>query len=76
MSNQPSEAICEENVQPDLLYKEEVARMLRTTVSHVETLAERGEVAHYRIGRFLRFRKADVEAYLSEVRVDGIGVAQ
>jgi excisionase family DNA binding protein len=74
MSYQPSEPVTEESGEPALLYKEEVARLLRTTVSHVETLAERGDLAHYRIGRFLRFQETDVEAYLANVRVDGTGV--
>ena len=63
-SDQPPES--------DLLFKEEAAALMRTTPSHVENLVERGELAHYRIGRFLRIHRSDVEQYLVDARIDRI----
>ena len=54
-----------------LLHKDEVAHLLSTTPSHVETLAERGDLHYYRIGRYIRFTRADVQDYLAQVHVQG-----
>lgn len=61
--------------QTELLYKEEVASLMRTTPSHIESLVERGELPHYRIGRFLRIHRDDVEQYLASARIDGTEAA-
>lgn len=56
--------------ESDLLFKEEVAALMRTTPSHVENLVERGELPHYRIGRFVRLHRGDVEQYLADARIE------
>lgn len=42
-----------------------VAEILRVPITAVYVLAERGQLAHYKIGRRIRFRLADVELLLS-----------
>jgi excisionase family DNA binding protein len=44
----------------------EVADRLRLKPPAVRSLACRGLIAHYRLGRALRFRSGDVEAFLAD----------
>lgn len=49
--------------------KQEVADYFGTTVRHVEALVEKGELAHFRVGRYLRFRRQDLDAYVGRTYV-------
>jgi excisionase family DNA binding protein len=40
------------------------AEYLATTEWHVRSLSRRGELAHVRVGKFVRFRITDLDAYL------------
>lgn len=51
-----------------LLNVQDVAVQLRLTPAAVRALARRGEITFYRIGRGIRFRPEDVEAYLARKR--------
>jgi excisionase family DNA binding protein len=51
-------------VSDALLKPEEVAALLRKSRSWVYAACERGEVPHVRIGRDLRFRRADLDRWL------------
>ncbi len=42
----------------------EVAELLRKSKSWVYAAVERGELPHLRIGRDLRFKRADIDAWL------------
>ncbi len=48
----------------------EVSEYLACSVSMVRRLAQRSEIPHYRLGRLVRFRRADVDAWL-EARHEG-----
>lgn len=56
-------------VHSDLLTREEAAQVLRTTPRHLERLTELGEVGFYKIGRFVRFRNQDLNAFLDRAHV-------
>jgi excisionase family DNA binding protein len=49
-----------------LLTAEEVAELLRLPVSTIYDLARTGRLPHLRIGRALRFSRADLEVHLAE----------
>jgi len=56
-----------ESAAPDdspLLDSEELAAALRVPVTWVETAAREGRIPFYRIGRYVRFRRTEVEAEL------------
>jgi excisionase family DNA binding protein len=55
----------------DLLTAAEVAEQARVSQSYVRQLAARGDLACYRLGRALRFRRADVDDYLERHRHAG-----
>jgi excisionase family DNA binding protein len=46
-----------------LLTAREVARILRVSRRSVYQLARRGEIPHVRIGRFVRFRADEIDAW-------------
>lgn len=48
----------------DVLQVDEAAAYLGLSVSRVHTLCSRRELTHYRTGRSLYFRKADLDAYM------------
>jgi excisionase family DNA binding protein len=49
-----------------LLAAPEVAELLGVSARYVLELARRGEIAHVRIGRSVRFRRESVEAFVIE----------
>lgn len=52
---------------PGLWEKEDAAAYLRLSVSTILRLVRSGELPHFRIGRSLRFRREDLDAYLEEL---------
>jgi len=54
---------------PPLLTLEEVAAFLRVSKTSVYRLVERRELPFCRVGRNLRFRPKDLEAYLEARRI-------
>ena len=55
---------------PDaLIDRQEVERRLHVCERTVYRLVERGELVAHKVGNRLRFRTADVEAYLDGTRV-------
>lgn len=46
----------------------ELAGMLRVTETTIYRMARRGELAYYNIGRAMRFRRADVDAFLTRCK--------
>lgn len=52
-----------------LLTPQEVAALLRKSKSWVYGACERGEVPHVRVGRDLRFRRAELERWLEQQQV-------
>ena len=46
----------------------ELAARLRVTPATIYRMARRGELPYYSIGRAMRFRAADVEAFLARCR--------
>ena len=55
---------------PALLTIDEVAEFLRISKTSVYRLVERRDLPFCRVGRTLRFRREDLEAYLRACRVD------
>jgi len=53
-----------------LLTTQEVADLLRVKVITIRRLLARGELAAVKVGRVLRFRMADIEAYLERNRFE------
>jgi excisionase family DNA binding protein len=51
-----------------LLTVPELAAALRLKPAAVRALARRGEISFFRIGRSIRFRSGDVEAFLARQR--------
>lgn len=52
-----------------MLTKQEAAAQLGISVSTIDRLALRGEIAYYKIGSSKKFRQEDIEAYLNRARV-------
>ncbi len=48
---------------------EELAGLLRVTDKVIHNMARAGELAHYMVGRVMRFRREDVEALLSSMKM-------
>jgi excisionase family DNA binding protein len=55
-------------VASKILEPKEVADMLRVSVRTVTRLAERGELAGFKVGDLWRFYEHDVEAYIAAQR--------
>lgn len=51
-----------------LIREEELADRWDTSKNHIRRLRVRGDLPHVRIGRFVRFRPEDVQAYLDAHR--------
>ena len=56
-----------------LLTADEAAVILATTESHVTRLAEIGSLPYFKVGRFVRFSRKDLDAFLSASRIAGEG---
>ena len=54
-----------------LLTAQEAAVELATTESHVTRLAEIGTLPYFKVGRFVRFSRKDLDAFLSASRIAG-----
>ncbi len=54
----------------ELIDSEQLAARLGVTTRFVRRLVEERRIAFHKIGRFVRFHPDDVEAYVSERRVD------
>lgn len=55
---------------PPLLTIDEVAAVLRVSKTSVYRLVDRRKLPFCRVGRGLRFRREDLEAYLQATRVE------
>jgi excisionase family DNA binding protein len=53
------------------LEPDEAARYLRTTPRHLRRFAEQRLLTHYKLGRKVRYRRGDLDAFLEAGRVDG-----
>ena len=49
----------------------ELAELLRVTEMTIYRLVKRGEIAAHHIGRVMRFRRVDIEAFLEKHRNQG-----
>jgi excisionase family DNA binding protein len=56
----------------ELLNVGEISQYLGVPKSHVYALVEAREIPFYRIGRLLRFRKADIDSWLNKKRVEPV----
>ena len=56
-----------------LLTVQETARMLRLSKSLIYEMVEAGELPHVKIRSAIRFVEADLDAYISENRVEANG---
>jgi excisionase family DNA binding protein len=54
------------------LTAEDVARQLNIAKTSVYDLVARGRIAFYRIGRLVRFRQVDVDAFLAAQRSERV----
>jgi excisionase family DNA binding protein len=48
-----------------LITAREVASYLRCSISTVRRMVLRGQVPHYRLGRMIRFRRSEIDAWLA-----------
>ena len=48
-----------------LLTVQELAAYLRCSVTTVRRIVSRGEIPHYRLGKMVRFRRREVDAWLA-----------
>lgn len=53
---------------PEFWTAEELATRLRVTKTTIYRMARRGELPYYSIGRAMRFKTEDVEAFLVKCR--------
>jgi excisionase family DNA binding protein len=51
----------------NLMTAREVATYLNCSAATIRRMAARGEIPHYRLGKLVRFRSGDVEAWLSSI---------
>ena len=54
--------------EKDLIRPRDVGRKLGLSTPHVYTLAAAGEIPSIKLGRAVRFRPADVEAFIRDHR--------
>lgn len=54
----------------EMLSKAEVAAMLSVNVSYVDRMLRERRLPFYKIGRFVRFARSDVDAYIARSKVD------
>lgn len=60
-------------IQPTgLLTASDVARRLNMAKSGVYALLARGDISHFRIGRLVRIREADLDAFLGKCQVASV----
>jgi len=58
-----------ENIKaPALLGKKEAAEYLSISEAYMLRLARQGRVRHYRVGKWVRFDLADLDAYVATCR--------
>lgn len=62
-------------VDDPLMDKEQVAERLNVGVRYVDRLVAERRLPHHRIGRLVRFRQADVDAFLAATRVETDGTS-
>jgi hypothetical protein len=55
-----------------LLKEKEVLELLQCSSRHLSNLRRRRLLAHFRVGRSIRYRLADIEAALSKLRVEAV----
>lgn len=48
-----------------LMTSQDVSRYLRCSVTTIRRLAGRGEMPHFRVGKLMRFRRSEVDAWLN-----------
>ena len=52
----------------------EASHYLGIKISTLYSMVERKEIPHYRIGRLIKFTKADLDSFMQERRVDRIDI--
>jgi excisionase family DNA binding protein len=55
----------------DLMDTDQAARYLATSTRHVRRLVAERRLSYHKIGRFVRFRRRDLEAFIDCGRVEG-----
>ncbi len=58
----------------EFLTIDEVAEYLAIKRSSLYSMVEEKEIPHYRIGRLIRFRKADIDAWLETVKSEPVNL--
>ncbi len=66
----PERALRARSEQPYFYTARELARFLRVTETTIYRLAKRGELPSFAIGRSIRFRVQDVEAFIRRAKVE------
>ncbi len=59
-------------MEKSFLTLNEAAQYLGVKASTLYSMVERKEIPHYRIGRLIKFTKADLDAFMQERRVDRV----
>jgi excisionase family DNA binding protein len=55
----------------DLLDADAAARLLGTSTRFIRRLIAERRIVHYKVGRFVRLRRSDLEAFIDQSRVEG-----
>ncbi len=55
-----------------LLSKQEAAEYLSTTIRHIERLQARRELSYRKLGKFVKFRKSDLDRYVDSCLVEAV----
>ena len=56
-------------MKEQLMTAQEVAAYLRCSLSTVRRLVVRGKIPHYRLGKMVRFRRREIDSWLTMYRV-------
>jgi excisionase family DNA binding protein len=57
----------------ELLSPKELCRLLKVSKPWPYVMVKRGLLPHYKMGRVIRFRQSDIEAYLNQSRIERKG---
>jgi excisionase family DNA binding protein len=59
-----------ENMVKEFIGIDELSQYLGIKKSSLYSMVEKKEIPHYKIGRLVRFRKADIDAWVGRLRVE------
>lgn len=55
----------------ELISPKELSKMLKVSKPWPYIMIKRGVIPHYKLGKTIRFKQRDIEAYLERCRIEG-----